>query len=460
MSFPPYAEYKDSGVAWLGAVPGHWEVTRLKLACEVFPSNVDKKSVEGEAAVRLCNYTNVYYHERITDDFPFMEATATDDQIARFTLKAGDTIITKDSETPDDIARSAYVPETLEGVICGYHLSMVRPREVACGAFIKRYFDTPSARAYFHVSANGLTRVGLGQYALDNAPIALPPLAEQEAIAGFLDREVGKIDGLVAEQERLIALLKEKRQTVISHAVTKGLNASAPLKDSGIEWLGQIPEHWEVKPLKYGISFIESGVSVNAIDVPASDDEIGVLKTSAVYTGQFRPEENKAVIAEERDRASCPVKAGCLIVSRMNTPDLVGATGLVIEDAPNLFLPDRLWQVHFSELEPAFTHLWTQSPFYRSQVQVACAGTSSSMQNLSLDEFKSFLCPFPPTDEQAQIAVRVVEVMSGYEKLMTEAQSAITLLQERRAALISAAVTGKIDVRAAALDSTAELETA
>lgn len=249
MSFPAYPEYKDSGVPWLGRVPAHWEVTRLKLASDIFPSNVDKKSAEGEQPVSLCNYTDVYYNDVILAGMQFMEATASDDQITKLTLRAGDVIITKDSETPDDIARSAHVPIDLPGVVCGYHLSMVRPSRRASGGFIKRYFDAASSRAYFHVSANGLTRVGLGQYAVDNAPIALPPIDEQVAIAAFLDRETAKIDALVAEQERLIALLKEKRQAVISHAVTKGLNPDAPMKDSGIEWLGEIPAHWEVRSI-------------------------------------------------------------------------------------------------------------------------------------------------------------------------------------------------------------------
>ncbi|RVU07139.1 restriction endonuclease subunit S [Novosphingobium umbonatum] len=445
MSFPPYAQYKDSGVAWLGAVPGHWEVTRLRFVTQCCDGQ--RIPLNGEQRA-----------DRI-GDVPYWGANAIMDYIDQALFDEDLVLLGEDGAPFFD--RSKPVAFFSQGPVWpNNHIHVLRHSKSINPKFLTYCLNVTDYADFI----DGSTRDKLTQGRMNNIPLPFPAIAEQEAIAGFLDREVGKIDGLVAEQERLIALLKEKRQAVISHAVTKGLNASAPLKDSGIEWLGQIPEHWEVKPLKYGISFIESGVSVNAIDVPASDDEIGVLKTSAVYTGRFRPEENKAVIAEERDRASCPVKAGCLIVSRMNTSDLVGATGLVIEDAPNLFLPDRLWQVHFSELEPAFTHLWTQSPFYRSQVQVACAGTSSSMQNLSLDEFKSFLCPFPPTDEQAQIAVRVVEVMSGYEKLMTEAQSAITLLQERRAALISAAVTGKIDVRAAAASATsgttAEMETA
>lgn len=220
MSLPRYPEYRPSGVEWLGEVPGHWEVKRLKQACHVFPSNVDKKSHDGETPVSLCNYTDVYYNETITADIEFMAATASTDQIAKFTLRAGDTIITKDSETADDIAIGAHVPADLPGVVCGYHLSMIRPLADTNGAFVKRLFDSTYVRSCVAVRANGLTRVGLGQYEIDNLELPFPPPEEQQSIAAFLDRETGKIDALVAEQENLIALLKEKRQAVISHAVT------------------------------------------------------------------------------------------------------------------------------------------------------------------------------------------------------------------------------------------------
>ena len=235
MSFPRYPKYKDSGVEWLGEVPEHWEVQRLKRICRVFPSNVDKKSVEGEAAVLLCNYTDVYYNDRIEGGMEFMPATATDDQIAKFTLRAGDTIITKDSETADDIAVAAYVPHDLPGVVCGYHLSMVRPRVGIHGAFVKRLFDSAYAKSCFAVRANGLTRVGLSQYELDNVDMPVPPPIEQVAITTFLDRETCKIDALIAsfvgqstvksnalasEHRGLISLLQERRAALISAAVT------------------------------------------------------------------------------------------------------------------------------------------------------------------------------------------------------------------------------------------------
>ena len=258
MSFPRYPTYKDSGVEWLGEVPGHWEVKRLKQACHVFPSNVDKKTHDGETPVQLCNYTDVYYNDTIVAGMEFMAATASTDQIAKFTLRAGDTIITKDSETADDIAIGAYVPADLPGVVCGYHLSMIRPLADTDGAFVKRLFDSIYTKSCVAVRANGLTRVGLGQYDLDNLDLPFPPHPEQTQIAAFLDRETAKIDALVAEQRRLMDLLKEKRQAVISHAVTQGLNPDVPMKPSGVEWLGDVPEHWEVTKMKW-VAEMQSG---------------------------------------------------------------------------------------------------------------------------------------------------------------------------------------------------------
>jgi type I restriction enzyme S subunit len=212
MSFPRYPAYKPSGVEWLGEVPEHWDVLRLKQLCNVFPSNVDKKSVEGEASIRLCNYTDVYYNDYVTHELAFMVATATEEQVEKFSLKAGDTIITKDSETADDIAIAAYVPQDLSGVICGYHLSIVRPKAAIIGSFVKRLFDSVYVKSLMAVRANGLTRVGLSQYAIDNVELPLPPKEDQACIAAFLDRETAKIDALIAEQQRLIELLQEKRQ--------------------------------------------------------------------------------------------------------------------------------------------------------------------------------------------------------------------------------------------------------
>ncbi len=218
--YKPYPAYKDSGVAWLGEIPVGWEVKRLKTIATVQLSNVDKKSVEGQEAVRLCNYTDVYYNERITADLEFMAATATPEQARRFSLRAGDVLITKDSESWTDIAVPAVVAEYLPGVLCGYHLAHIRPMLDCHGPLLARAFSAVGPRDQFQMAANGITRFGLGGDAIASGVFAMPPEPEQRAIAAFLDRETARIDALVAKVRDAIARLKELRTALISAAVT------------------------------------------------------------------------------------------------------------------------------------------------------------------------------------------------------------------------------------------------
>ena len=216
----PDAPMKESGVGWLGRIPEHWDVRRLKACAAVRLSNVDKKSVEGERPVLLCNYVDVYYHERIENGMNFMAATATRDQIRRFSLKQGDVLITKDSETWTDIAVPALVAEDLPEVLCGYHLALIRPRPDYVGAFLARALSAVGLRNQYHVAANGITRFGLTVDAITTGLFPSPPVEEQRAIADFLDRETGRIDGLIAKVEEGIERLREYRTAVISAAVT------------------------------------------------------------------------------------------------------------------------------------------------------------------------------------------------------------------------------------------------
>ena len=259
--FKPYPAYKDSGVEWLGEIPAHWEVRRLKTIAAVQLSNVDKKSLEGQESVLLCNYTDVYYNERITADLDFMAATATPEQVRKFSLCMGDVLITKDSESWTDIAVPAVVGEDLEGVLCGYHLAHIRPEPRCYGPFLARAFSAIGPRDQFQIAANGITRFGLGGDAIRTGVFAMPTEPEQRAIAAFLDRETARIDALVAKKERLIELLQEKRTAIITRAVTKGLDPNVPMKDSGVEWLGEIPAHWGAKRLKQTVPELLSASS-------------------------------------------------------------------------------------------------------------------------------------------------------------------------------------------------------
>ncbi|MDP2956261.1 MAG: restriction endonuclease subunit S [Longimicrobiales bacterium] len=185
-----YVAYRDSGVGWLGEVPEGWEARRLKTIARARPSNVDKKTEEGQRPVRLCNYVDVYKNEFITADLEFMLATATEAQLREFRVRPGDVLATKDSETADDIAVPALVLADEADLVCGYHLTLIRPDpRTALGAYLFRAMQAIGVSDQFRLRANGVTRFGLPVSAFTEAIFPLPPLPEQRAIAAFLDRE-------------------------------------------------------------------------------------------------------------------------------------------------------------------------------------------------------------------------------------------------------------------------------
>ena len=442
MSFPKYPEYKDSGVEWLGDVPAHWRIEPLKWHCDVMPSNVDKKSAEGEQPVLLCNYTDVYYNDQITVALDFMKATASNSQIDRFTLRQGDVVFTKDSESPEDIAVSAFVPLDLPGIVCGYHLAIARSHRTLIGKFLKWYFDSQSAKAYFYVSANGLTRVGLSQYASDNLPLPLPSLREQENISAFLDHETARIDALVAEQQRLIELLKEKRQAVISHAVTKGLNPDVPMKDSGVEWLGEVPAHWGVGKIKWHISTASGGTPPSNEQEKYYGGEVPWLRSLDLTDDLVTTFEVSITATALVETAARIVPKGSVLIAMYGGDGTIGKNGLLsfdaaINQALCAFLPNSLFL-------PKYLHRYLQ--FYRPYWMVG-AESSRKDPNIGQDRIGDSYCIVPPIDEQSAIAIQLEHQLDDIARSTCGAENLISLLTERRSALISAAVTGKIDVR-------------
>lgn len=301
-------------------------------------------------------------------------------------------------------------------------------------------------------SKEGATVESLEYDLVASTEIPIPPLATQWGIVEFLDRETADIDALIAAKQRLLDLLAEKRRAILAEAVMRGLNPVAALRPSGIAWLGDIPAHWEALDLKWVVASISSGVSVNATDQPVIGSEPGVLKTSAAIGGRFLPAENKAVWETEYERLACPVKAESIIVSRMNTPALVAESGYVDMDYPNLFLPDRLWQVELdkSRAVPKFIAQVLSAHIVRSSLSEMATGTSASMKNLSQEDLLNFSIPLPPLTEQQEIVRHVVTETAKIDRLRAATEHSITLLKERRGALIAAAVTGQIDIPEAA----------
>ncbi len=226
-----FPDYKPSGLDWLGDIPAHWEVLRLKYRASYRTSNVDKKTKKGELPVKLCNYTDVYYTDRIrAGDGSFMEATASPQEFARFKLSEGDVVITKDSEDWQDIAVPALIEETADDFVCGYHLGIVRPTPLADPGFVFRAMQSTAVNCQLQVAATGITRFGLPNSAVGEAVVPFPSLPEQRTIADYLDTETARIDTLISKKRRLIDLLTEKRTSLITQTVTRGLDPSPPLR--------------------------------------------------------------------------------------------------------------------------------------------------------------------------------------------------------------------------------------
>lgn len=261
--------------AWVSTIPNHWQVCRLGSIANITLSNVDKHTIEGEVGVQLCNYIDVYKNDRITSKIEFMQASALPREIEKFQIKKGDILATKDSENPNDIAVSALIDEHLPGVLCGYHLAIIRPSQTKIFSnFLAWVHKSKEILAQYEAQAMGVTRFALGQSTFKEAIVPLPPISEQRRIAAYLDQQTAKIDRLVDLRRRQIALLKEQRAALIQQVVTRGLNPNVPMKDSGLLWLGEIPAHWEIKRLKY-LSKINP--SIPRVRIPKSTDEASFL---------------------------------------------------------------------------------------------------------------------------------------------------------------------------------------
>lgn len=224
-----FLEGSQSWLHWAKEIPPHWKARKLKYIAQVTFSSVDKHTNEGELPIRLCNYTDVYYNDFITRNMELMEASATPDEVKRFSLKKGDVLVTKDSEEWNDIAVPALVTDDMDNVLCGYHLALVRPNpDIIDGGYLFRAFSARGINDQFRVAATGITRYGLGKYSLDSGVVPVPPIEEQCEIATFLDQKIELIDSLQEKIERLggtvaetkSALLLEYKIAIITAAVT------------------------------------------------------------------------------------------------------------------------------------------------------------------------------------------------------------------------------------------------
>jgi type I restriction enzyme, S subunit len=460
MSLAKYSQYKVCSESWLETIPAHWSTPPLYLRYSVeLGKMLDAAKITGAFPTRYLRNVDVQWGRINVDELPTMDIQP--HEVDRYSVRNGDLLVCEGGE----VGRAA-IASGLAGKI-GFQKALHRLRGLATQEHPNFMFYTLRWAAE-HGVFNGegqstiahLTGEQLRKYRFPK-----PPMAEQKVIAAFLDSEAGKIDALIAEQQKLISLLAEKSHATISHIVMRGLNAGAPMKDSGVEWMGDVPAHWEVVRTKRILTRIEQGWSPQCENYPIDDrDEWGVLKVGCVNGGVFSPSENKKLPKEVEALSNYSLKRDDLLISRANTRELVGGAAVVPSDFPRLLLCDKLYRLRLKSAEciPLFLAAYLGTRQARSQIELHATGASSSMLNIGQSVILDLRLPLPPLQEQREVVKFIAHEINRLDILKSEAERAIALLKERRAALITAAVTGQIDVRGAtrARDSSNAIESA
>ena len=422
--YKPYPAYKDSGVEWLGKVPEHWGIQKLKWLANLKSGDfITSESIKDSG------------------DFPVYGGNGLRGFTDSFT-HYGD-----------------YVLIGRQGALCGNinyasgafwaseHAVVVTPYRKTATKWLGELLLSMNLNQY-SVSA---AQPGLAVERIVDLIVPVAPLDEQREIAAHLDRETVRIDALITKKTRFIELLREKRHALITHAVTKGLDPNVKMKNSGVEWLGEVPEGWSVTHVKRLVFSISQGWSPECELRPPEEGEWGVLKVGCVNGGQFRVEESKALPGSLEPRSELAVRKGDVLVSRANTRELVGSCAVVPRDFPQIMLCDKLCRliVEPRKVLPDFLAALI-AVHGRRMVEIEAKGASSSMVNIAQSVIMDLPVAVPQVTEQGVILTHLQSVVIKLDRVVTRTDRSIELLKERRSALITAAVTGQIDLREAA----------
>ena len=445
LTLPPYPAYKPSSVPWLGDVPVHWEVRRLRTVAEMRVSNVDKHTRDEELPVRLCNYVDVYKHDRIVPAMPFMTATASLDEVERFRLERDDVLITKDSEAWTDIGVPCLVAESADDLLSGYHLALLRPSAGILGPYLALALQSKAVAYQFHVRANGVTRYGLTHAGIKSVQIPLPPLSEQHAIVRYLAYVDRRIRRYVGAKRRLIPLLAEERQAIVNRAVTRGLNPDVRLKPSGVEWLGDVPEHWEVRRLKQAGRLV-AGTGFPVPLQGVQDEEFPFFKVGNLaksvddrwlsYSDSTISRETASSLRAHVLPKGAIAYAKIGEALRLNRRRII-ARPACIDNNMTAFVPNSAvitieWALHSLSMLDFGKHV---SP--------------GAVPSLSEGDQAVLSIPLPPPLEQRAIVQYIDQETARIDAAIAHARRQIELVQEYRTRLIADVVTGKVDVREA-----------
>jgi type I restriction enzyme S subunit len=438
VSFPRYACHAESGVSWIGPFPSHWDIRPLLAVaeeCDQPNKGMIEDNLLSLSYGRIINKDMNSNDGLLPESFETYQVVEPDDIVWRLT----------DLQNDKRSLRTAIVRQ--RGIITSAYLA-TRPHGIS-PAYLNYLLRAYDQEKVFYSMGGGL-RQSMKYADVKRLPILIPSAPEQLAISAFLDRETAKIDELVNEQRQLIGLLKEKRQAVISRAVSKGLDPTVRVKESGAEWLGEVPGHWQVIPLKRRVSVL-SGYAFPSSGFSMDPADTRLLRGVNVAVGRTRWEDVVYWARQENDGLDeFELREGDIVLG-MDRPwigDGLRVAQISAADLPCLLLQRVTALRPAPQLLPAYLQfLLASEAFYHHCVPEM---TGVSVPHISPTQVGDFVVALPPPEEQLAILESIAQSAAAFEPLIVAANEAVDLLGERRAALISAAVTGKIDVREAA----------
>lgn len=433
----PYEEYKESRIPWVDKLPVAWEEFRLRYLGALDAGGVDKKINEGESLYKSVHYMDVYRGSlrNIFDSPNYLIVSATPQKRDKCILRKGDVLFTTSSETPNDIGHSCVIGEDLNDTLFGYHLLRLRVTDKIDFQFRKYLFGANYLRTWFSYRAVGMTRYGISNIDFADARIMIPPIDEQKKISNYLDQKVSQIDDLIQNKQELIDLLKEQRISVICSAVTKGIDSTAEMKDSGNEWLGYIPSHWRVVPAK--ALFAQSKETRHETDVQLTASQ----KYGIISQEDYMERQNyKIVLADKGLENWKHVEPNDFIISLRSFQG-----GLEISYIPGCITWHYIVLKPKAGVEPEYFKWLFKSPRYVQALQ-RTANFIRDGQDLRFSNFVQVPLPLIPMDEQKEIAEYLNKETARIDSIIADITEQIEKLKEYRQSVISEVVTGKVAV--------------
>ena len=431
-----YPTYKPSGVPWLGDVPEHWDVVQLGRIGVFFRGSGGTKDDEVPEGIPCVRYGDLY-----TSHKHFINQTRSyiaPGMAGNYTpIKRGDVLFPQSGETIEEIGKSA-VNLIDTRIVCGGDLIVFRPTIPVEPKFAGYALDSPAAQTQKCMMGRGITIMHIYSGQLKYLRLPLPPLHEQQAIVRYLDHVDGRIRRLVDAKRRLISLLEEERQAVINQAVTRGLDPNVPLKPSGVDWLGDIPAHWDARRLRF---------LYRQVDERSTTGEESLMSVSHI-TGVTTRKSSVTMFLAESNVGYKICRPGDIVVNTMWA--YMGALGVssemgLVSPSYSVYRP-----LGNDDLNRVFLDTLLRIDPYRSKYASRSTGITDSRLRLYADSFLDIRLAFPPPSEQTAIAKYIGKATGEIDTSIARARRQIGLLEEYRTRLIADVVTGKLDVREAA----------